>query len=246
MSKDINILFEDDDIFIVNKPAGLLTIPDRYNHSLPSLINILKSQGRDFFVVHRLDKDTSGVLIFAKNADAHRILSMQFEKQKVTKIYHAVVGGIVPKDEITVDIPLIQNPGKGGGVLPSARGKESLSLVKVIERFKVATFIEVNLITGRQHQLRAHVAAIGHPLLVDDLYGEATDFYLSSIKRKFNLKKNTSELPIISRISMHSFSIEFMHPTSGESVKFQAEYPKDFTVLLNVLRKYSSLGEFGR
>ncbi len=243
MNKSIKVIFEDDDILIVNKPAGLLTIPDRYNHALPSMINVLRSSGRDCLVVHRLDKDTSGALIFAKNAESHRTLNLQFEKQEVTKIYHAVVGGIVPKDEIRVDIPLVQNPGKGGGVLPSARGKESLSIIKVIERFKAATFVEVNLVTGRQHQLRAHVAAIGHPLLVDDLYGEATEFYLSSIKRKFNLKKNTTELPIISRISMHSFSLKFKHPATNETLEFEAEYPKDFRVLLNVLKKYSSLGD---
>ena len=243
MSKNfkLNIIFEDEHIIAINKPAGLLTIPDRYNSALPSLIKILREINENTLIVHRLDRETSGIILFAKTAEAHRHLSIQFEKQKVEKLYHAVVGGIVPKDELEIDIPLIQNPGKGGGVLPSIRGKESLSIVKVIERFRSATLLEVNLITGRQHQLRAHVASIGHPLLVDDLYGEGTQFLLSSIKKKFNLRKNEIELPIISRITMHSYSIGFEHPATGEMVRLSAEYPKDFRVLLSVLKKYSSL-----
>lgn len=240
-NKLINILYEDDHLVAINKPAGLLTIPDRYNAELPCLIKMLRKDGDDILVVHRLDRDTSGVILFAKTAEAHRHLSIQFEKQQVVKFYHAVVGGIVPKDELEIDIPLIQNPGKGGGVLPSIRGKESLSIVRVMERFRVATLLEVNLVTGRQHQLRAHVASIGHPLLVDELYGEKSEFFLSSVKRKFNLKKNDVEQPIISRISMHSHSVEFAHPASEEKMKIEADYPKDFRVLINILRKYSSM-----
>lgn len=240
MKPNINIIFEDQDIIVINKPSGLLTIPDRYNHLLPSVISYLKSKYGECFVVHRLDKDTSGVMVFAKNAEAHRKLNLQFDNQQVKKIYHAIVQGILQKDELEVDIPLIQNPN-GVGVLPSIRGKECLSIIKVLERFKVATLVEVNLVTGRQHQLRAHVAAIGHPLLVDDLYGENSAFLLSSIKRRYNLKKNTAEKPIISRISMHSCSIEFLHPSINQMVKFEAPYPKDFEATLEVLRKYAKL-----
>ncbi len=240
MKPKIDIIFEDNDIIVINKPSGLLTIPDRYNHLLPSAISYLKSKYDECFVVHRLDKDTSGVIVFAKNAEAHRRLNLQFDNQQVKKIYHAIVQGILQNDELEVDIPLIQNPN-GIGVLPSIRGKECLSIIKVLERFKVASLVEVNLVTGRQHQLRAHVAAIGHPLLVDDLYGENSEFMLSSIKRRYNLKKNTDEKPIISRISMHSCSIEFTHPSSNEVVKFEAAYPKDFEATLEVLRKYAKL-----
>jgi len=235
------IIFEDDDILVINKPAGLLTIPDRYDSTAKSLYTILKNKYEEILTVHRLDRDTSGVLIFAKSTEAHRLLNFQFEHKEVKKIYHAVVSGIVPKNEVRIDIPLIANSGKGGGVLPSARGKESLSILNVVRRYRNATLVEVELVTGRQHQLRAHVAAIGHPLLIDSLYGENTEFYLSSIKRKFNLKKNASEQPIISRITMHSYSISFVHPVKNEIVEFIAEYPKDFRVLIQLLDKYSSL-----
>lgn len=235
------IIHEDEDILAINKAAGILTIPDRYNHAEKSLITSLREEYPELMVVHRLDKDTSGIILFAKNKEAHRSLNMQFDDQSIKKIYHAVVGGIVPKDEISVDIPLIQNPGKGGGVLPSPKGKESLSIVKVLKRFRNSTFIEVDLVTGRQHQLRAHVAAIGHPLLIDNLYGENSEFYLSSIKKKFNLKKHDVEQPIISRITMHANSINFLHPSKNIRLTLSAEYPKDFRVLLQLLEKYASI-----
>jgi len=233
-------IYEDDDIIVINKPSGVLTIPDRYNDKLPSIISHLRSRLGDYYIVHRLDKETSGVMIFAKNAEAHRNLNLQFDEQAVTKIYHAIVQGIVQQDELQIDIPLLQNP-HGIGVLPSIHGKNCLSIVRTIERFKIASLLEVNLVTGRQHQLRAHVAAIGHPLLVDDLYGENNAFLLSSIKRRYKLKKNTEEKPIISRITMHSYSIEFSHPRTNDKLKFLAEYPKDFQATLEILRKYARL-----
>ena len=238
---EFEILFEDDEILAINKPAGMLTIPDRYDKNAPNLVAILKERYEDIFTVHRLDKETSGVLLFAKSASAHRDLSLQFQEQRVLKIYHAVVGGIVPRDEIEIDIPLILNPANKPGVLPSARGKESLTILKVLERFKTTTLVECNLVTGRHHQLRAHVASIGHPLLIDDLYGENTEFFLSSIKKRFNLKKNDEEKPVINRITMHAYRIAFAHPETHEQMSLVADYPKDFRVLLQVLKKYSSI-----
>ncbi len=243
MYKDIEfeIIFEDDNLVAINKPAGLLTIPDRYNKKIPCLSRILEDKYGKIFVVHRLDKETSGLMIFAKNPETHKNLNTQFQEKQVQKIYHAVVGGVVGRDKTDVDIPLLPNPFGGAGVIPSARGKESLTIVTVIERFRSSTFVECNLVTGRHHQLRAHVAAMGHPLLIDDLYGENTEFMLSSIKRKFNMKKHDVERPIISRITMHAFSLDFIHPINNEKMHLEAEYPKDFRVLLQVLRKYSSI-----
>lgn len=241
-TQDIQYLYEDESIVIVSKPAGVLTIPDRYNKELPNLRRILEKKYGKIFVVHRLDRDTSGVMVFLKNADAHRILNEQFQNNEVEKIYNVVVSGIVPREEIDIDIPIIADPVKLGMSRPSARGKESLTKVKVIERYRVATLIECDLVTGRHHQIRVHCAAVGHPLLVDELYGQNTEFYLSSIKRKFNLKKHTVENPIINRVTMHSTKISFLHPDTNEKVTFEAPFPKDFQALLNVLRKYSAVG----
>ncbi len=241
MKINIEINYEDEHIIAVNKQSGLLTIPDRYDRNAPSLDKLLKEKYGEIFVVHRLDRETSGIILFAKNAEAHRDLNIQFEKHTVRKIYNAVVSGIIVDDSLEIDIPLMANPGRGGGVIPSARGKESLTQLRVLERFRIASLVECNLVTGRQHQLRAHVAAIGHPLLVDDLYNENKEFYLSSIKRKFNLKKNQTEFPIISRITMHAKSVGFVHPASKENIELSAEFPKDFRVLIELLRRYAKI-----
>lgn len=238
---NFNKIYEDDSIIVINKPAGMLSIPDRYDSNVPNLKYILEDIYGEIFIVHRLDKGTSGVMLFAKTPESHAGLSEQFEQRQIKKIYHAVVGGVVPKEEIEIDIPLLPNPAKKGMAIPSARGKESLSILRVLEKFRHATHVVINLVTGRQHQIRVHVATIGHPLIVDSLYGSNKEFYLSTIKRKFNIAKNEIERPIISRISMHSYSLGFIHPQTGERLHFEADYPKDYRVLLQVLRKYSSI-----
>lgn len=232
-------IYEDDRILLINKPAGLLTIPDRYDDTLISLRAILYDEYGEIFIVHRLDRDTSGIVIVAKDADAHRNLSMQFEDLSVTKIYHVVADGVIHQDYLEIDIPLMGDPRKPGRTIPSARGKESLTIVTVKDRYRHGTFAEINLVTGRHHQIRAHLASIGHPLLIDEVYGNATEFYLSKIKKRFNLKKKDVEKPIISRLSMHAFSLGFKHPSDDKVVSFEAEYPKDFAALLQVLGKYA-------
>lgn len=233
------IIFEDGNIVIVNKPSGLLTIPDRYDTDEPNLTAILNEKYGKIYTVHRLDKDTSGIMVFAKDAASHRDLSIKFQEQQVQKIYHAVVKGVFPQDEMEIDIPILPDPSRKGLSIPSARGKESLSVVKVLTRFTSSTLVEVDLVTGRHHQLRVHMAAVGYPLLVDAAYGGDPAFLVSSVKRKFNLKKHTDERPVISRLSMHAYSLTFLHPATGEPVGVVADYPKDFRAMLSILEKYS-------
>lgn len=233
------ILFEDDSLLVIDKDAGILTIPDRYNHNLQSLSQILKEKYGEIFIVHRLDRDTSGVIIFAKDADTHRELSIAFENNEVKRIYHVITQGIIPQDYIEIDIPLVQSRQKSHIMIPSAKGKNSLTKLQVLKRFKNSTLAECELITGRHHQIRAHLQAIGYPLLVDELYGNNESFLVSSIKRKYNLKKDTEEQPIISRLTMHAYSIEFIHPSTKELLHLTAEYPRDFSALIQVLEKYS-------
>ncbi len=235
-----SILFEDNDIVVIDKPAGMLTIPDRFSPA-ENLRALLSSKYGQIFVVHRLDRETSGVLVFAKNAEAHRNLSIQFENHTVTKIYSAVISGQLAEDELSIDIPLMPDPVHKGLMRPSARGKDSLTIMKVIERYRIATHVECDLRTGRQHQIRVHSASIGHPLLVDSLYGKSEAFLLSTIKRRYNLQKNEEEKPIISRITLHSKTLGFKHPSTGADVEFTSELPKDFKALLSVLRKYSAI-----
>ena len=235
----IDVIYEDDFILVLNKHAGCLTIPDRYDKSAINLYDLLTKKYSKIYTVHRLDKDTSGVIVFAKNAESHRNLNQQFQDLKVTKIYHAVITGYVSQDELVIDIPLIEDLRYKGQMKPSARGKESLTVLKVINRFRNSTLVELNRVTGRHHQIRVHCAAIGHPLLVDEIYGKSSEFKVSYLKRNFKLKKGEQEIPIISRITMHSKTIKFLHPVSGIEMYFEADYPKDFEALIEILNKYS-------
>lgn len=243
-NEQLDCVHIDDDIIVINKTAGMLTIPDRFFKKAVSLKELLQNEYGEVFVVHRLDRETSGAIVFARNADSHRILNEQFSNHSVNKLYHAIVSGIINEDSFEIDIPIMPNPAKPGTMIPSARGKSASTLVRVKERYKFASWVECKLQTGRQHQLRVHFAAIGHPLLVDSIYGNNEKFYLSTLKRRFNLKKNTQELPIISRLTLHSYLLEFLHPKTQELISFQIDYPKDFKATLQVMRKYSSFKEY--
>lgn len=239
---DLDIIFEDDDIIAVNKPANLLTIPDRYNKTLPSLSVMLKERCNEIYTLHRLDFGTSGIILFAKNAATHSFLSDQINNRTINKFYNAVLQGNFPEETMQVDIPLLPNPGRGGGVIPSIRGKKSITIFNVEQRFINYTLVKVQLLTGRLHQIRAHAASIGFPLLVDELYGNKTEFYASEVKKRYNLKKGTEERPIISRPTLHSKQITFIHPSNKE-MTLEAEYPKDFKALLQILSKYACVKE---
>jgi RluA family pseudouridine synthase len=234
------VLHEDDALLVLHKPAGLLVLPDRFAVALPNVRTMLIEKYEEIFIVHRIDRDTSGLLIVAKTADAHKHLSEQFQSRTVRKLYHGIVTGVVEKEAMEIDIPLMPDPSRKGLMSPSARGKESLTRMQVLERFRMATLVECELVTGRQHQIRVHCAAIGHPLLVDSDYGQAAEFRLSSIKRKYNLGKYVAEeAPLTRRTTLHAHSIEFIHPSTGAAMRFDTPYPKDLKALVQALRKYA-------
>jgi RluA family pseudouridine synthase len=237
--KEFKKIYEDDFILVINKAPLVLTIPDRWNDKLPSLQSLLKQEYNEIFTVHRLDRDTSGIMVYAKNAEIHKYLNTLFEKQEIEKIYHAIVEGQFDDEPIEVDIPILTDPANKGKSIPSARGKSSLTKVKLIKNFRNSALVKCMLVTGRHHQIRVHLSAIGHPLLVDNIYGNNEEFKVSSIKKKFNLKKNTTENPMIIRNTLHAYSLKFIHPITNQEVEFTAEYPKDFAATIQVLEKYS-------
>lgn len=239
-----DILFEDEHIVVLAKPAGLLTLPDRFDMQLHNVRALLQERYGEIFIVHRIDRETSGVLLCCKTAEAHKILSEQFESRSIRKVYHAIAQGRFEQDELAIDIPLQPDPARPGLMAPSVRGKESLTNVRVLKRFRMATLLECELITGRQHQIRVHCAAVGHPLLIDKDYGGLEEFMLSTVKRKYNVGKNQEEKPLMSRTTLHAFSLEFRHPATQESLRFEAPYPKDFKALLQTLEKYASYKQF--
>jgi 23S rRNA pseudouridine955/2504/2580 synthase len=180
-------------------------------------------------------------MVFAKDAETHKYMNTLFENQDITRKYHVLVKGIFPKQNLDIDIPILPSSSKKGLSMPSARGKDSLTKAEVIDRYDKATMLECNLVTGRSHQIRVHLSTLGFPLYVDADYGGFENFLLSNFKKRFNLKKQTDERPILDRLSMHAFSLEFIHPVSKEPIKVEAEYPRDFAAMVQILNKYNKI-----
>lgn len=242
MMKNLEILYEDDDFVIINKPAGMLSVPDRFNQEIPNLYNILKLKYGNIFIVHRLDADTSGVIVFAKNQAAHRDLSIKFEKRDVKKNYVAIVNGKIEKQDNSINLPVAERKGKPGTMkIYRYAGKKAITNYKVLESFKRFTLVEVELLTGRMHQIRVHFQAIGHPLAVDPVYGGREALFLSEIKSRYQKKEDEEEKPLIRRLTLHAKSIEFKHYRTNKIIRVEAQIPKDFKALLNQLRKNDKL-----
>jgi 23S rRNA pseudouridine955/2504/2580 synthase/23S rRNA pseudouridine1911/1915/1917 synthase len=230
------VLFYDDDIIVVDKPSGIPVIPERFAKTV-SLQEMLGNEFEEVFVVHRIDKGTSGLICFARNAAAHRHLSMQFQEHTVKKFYTAFVKGKLAEKSGTIDAPIAENELHPGRMLVHQRGKQAITLYEVMEEFKHASILKVEIKTGRTHQIRVHMAYIGHPLLVDDVYAKVKGFFLSSVKKKYKLT-DEEERPIIDRLTLHASSLSFLHPSSNEQVTFETPLPKDLEALAKLLRKY--------
>lgn len=224
------IVFEDENYILVNKPPFLSTLEDR-NESL-NLLRLAKSYVPDAQVCHRLDKDTSGVLAIAKNPEAYRHLSIQFEKRQVIKLYHAVVDGIHQFNETEVDQPILKQED-GIAKISKRDGRPAVTYFTSLKPYRHHTLVACRPVTGRMHQIRVHLAFLKASITGDELYG-GKPFFLSQVKRKFNLKKETEEQPLMKRMALHAFSLEFTN-LSGTIHKSEAPYPKDMQVLLRQL-----------
>ncbi len=230
------ILFEDNDFLLINKPYGVSTLDDR-DITKQNILKMARAYTPDPQVCHRLDKETSGVLAIAKNPEAYRHLSMQFENREVVKIYHAVSASKQKLDNRLVELPILTL--KDGNVkIDRAEGKLASTIFNTLKVYDQASLIACFPITGRMHQIRIHLATIGSAILADSLYG-GKDLFLSQMKSKnFNLKNDTEEQPIIKRVALHAFSLTF-NKMDGTSIETKAPYPKDFSVLIKLLEKYS-------
>ncbi len=224
------ILFEDNDFVVVNKPPFLSTLEDR--QSDVNLLKLARAYVSTAQVCHRLDKDTSGVLAIAKNPEAYRHLSMQFEKRSVNKIYHAVVDGTHQFSETLVDAPILKQDD-GMVKINKRDGKSAQTYFTSIQAYRAYTLVKCRPITGRMHQIRVHLSLLEAPITGDELYG-GKPFFLSSIKRGFNLKKETEEQPLVKRMALHAFSLEFAD-LAGISQLIEAPYPKDIQALIRQL-----------
>ncbi len=227
------ILHVDEAILVVNKPPGLPTLPDGYNSAVPHLKSLLEPDFGRLWIVHRLDRQTSGVIVLARSAAAHRHLNLQFERRQVVKTYHALVLGIPTWDEQTIRLPLRANGDRRHRtVVDPKNGKPAVTELKVKQRSedKIA-LIEAVPRTGRTHQIRAHLAAIGYPLAADELYGGGKAFFLSQIQPI----ASKDDTPLIERAALHSVSLELIHPDQLNNLIFPAPYADDFVQVVNLL-----------
>ncbi len=233
----ITILKDTEDYVIISKPSGMLTLPDRHDLELNCVRNFLEHQYGKIFIVHRLDKDTSGILVAAKNEEMHKHLSMQFEERTTVKKYQALVMGNPIETEGLIKEPIAEHPAKNGTMWVHAKGKESTTAYTVLERYNQYSLVEFNLLTGRTHQIRVHAKFIGHPIVCDVLYGNAAPLLLSSIKNKFKLSKlQDEEIPIMARLALHAFSLIFVN-LQNEQVTCEAPFYKDMQATITQLNK---------
>ncbi|HLA37953.1 MAG TPA: RluA family pseudouridine synthase [Candidatus Brocadiales bacterium] len=246
----LEVLFEDGHVLAVNKPTGLAVIPERGEieatliggllHYLQNLSPLSRGKGLRPRLVHRLDKDTSGVLLVAKDPEAERHLSGQFEGRVIEKEYVALVDGRVEREEATINLPLEETTR--GKMRPSPRGKGAVTQYRIQERFNGFTLLKLMPKTGRTHQIRVHLKAIGHPLSIDPLYGNRSAIFLSSLKADYKPKKGQTETPIISRLTLHAHKITFEPLPGVGKMTVEAPMAEDMDRLIRVLRKYKGSG----
>lgn len=233
------VIFENEHFIALNKPAGMLSIPDR-KQSEPSLKDMLIEKYNEIFTVHRLDKGTSGVIVFAKDQETHKQLSQLFEGRDVEKYYVGLVHGKVTDDKGTIDAPIMEHPGKNGKMVINAKGKTSLTDYEVVERFRLFSWVKFRIHTGRTHQIRIHMQQLGHSIVCDEYYGTPDPILVSTLKKRFNLAKSEeAERPLMARLALHSSLLKF--DLSGEHYELEAEMPKDLRALLQQLRKWNAL-----
>ncbi len=218
----IHCLYADNSLLVLNKPAGIASVPGGWEESETSLFEQAEAEYGKLWIVHRLDKVTSGVILFARTAAAHRTLSLLFETRAVHKMYHAVLVGIPPWEEQTCRAPLRANVGHSHRtVVDEKKGRASVTRFQVRERYVAHVLVEAMPESGRTHQVRAHAAALGFPILGDSLYG-APSF------------GQEHPLAVLQRPALHAYSLSFEF--EGKVHSFTAPYPPDLVEALNHLR----------
>lgn len=224
----LEIVYEDDDLMVINKPRGMVVHPAP-GHTSGTLVNAVLSHAGESLssingvlrpgIVHRIDKDTSGLILVCKNDFSHKALAKQLEEHSITRRYHAICSGRLKEEQGTVSAPIGRDEkNRKQQAINYKHGKEAITHYRLLENLQNASLLECRLETGRTHQIRVHMKSIGHPLLGDPLYGPKKNLY--AIKGQ----------------ALHAMILGFVHPRSGEYMEFSADYPKDFQKLLNKLR----------
>lgn len=219
LNSGMEIIYKDEQILAINKPAGLSVLPEGWDKDATYLVKTLEEQYGKIWVVHRIDKVTSGIIIFALTAEAHRSLNIQFEKHQIGKSYHALLNGLPKWEEKVTKFPLRVNVGhKHRTMVDDKNGVRSETRFKILKRYHASALVEAMPMTGRTHQIRVHAYALGYPLLGDILY-------------------SAPETDVILRPALHAYSLTFTYPTTNEEMTFRAEYSSDFQSAVKMLRE---------
>jgi len=229
-----SVIYDDNNIIAVNKSSGISVGGDRWDESKERLDKLIEKDLKinKLFTVHRIDKETSGIVVFAKNRDTHRSLSTAFENRNVKKLYKLIVHGRPAWKEITCDLKLVPNGNKKHmTIIDKFRGKDSLTLFKVILSAGNYSILEAEPETGRIHQIRVHIAALGYPVVCDELYGKINPIKLSSFKRAWK-GDPSEERPLLARLGLHAEEL-----TLPGMQTITAPLPKDMSSLMKQMEK---------
>ncbi len=245
----LHVLFEDHQLVAVDKPAGLATIPGRDEpdsvlHTLAQQLDLPATGSTDprLRLVHRLDKDTSGVLLFAKTSAAQRFVSEQFQNNTIQKEYLAIVVGRPSESEGAIDAPLAPHPNKSARRMTVFKhGRRAITAWKVEQRFRDFALLRCFPRTGKTHQIRVHFAHIGLPLAIDPLYNPSRTevLLLSQFKRGYRPARGDEERPLIARLTLHAQRLTFTHP-NGSLMTIECPPPKDFRATIAQLTKFAA------
>jgi RluA family pseudouridine synthase len=219
------LVSQDDDVIVINKPANLLSIEDGYDPSLAHLRSVLEPLYGHLWMAHRLDKGTSGVMVLARNASAHRNLNESFRLHKISKIYHGLITPVPDWQQRVIDFPLRPNADRKHRTrVDHTQGKQAITTCSVIKWFPLGVLMEIKILTGITHQIRAHLRSINLSIFGDDLYAAG-------------LPPQPLQMP---RLMLHARSLTFPHPTTGEMLTFHTPYPDDFRDAYNQLKVTTS------
>lgn len=228
-------IFNHPAFIVINKPSGLLSIPDREGKEI-SLKKMLEEKYEKIYTVHRLDKETSGLILFAKTEDAHKKISALFESRDIEKYYLGLVHGKMSQATGSINAAIMEHPSGNGKMATNAKGKPSLTDYEVVDSFRLYSLVRFRIHTGRTHQVRVHAQYIGHSIVCDPLYGDAKPFYVSSLKRNFKLSKSAEEeKALLHRLALHAWQLKFNF--EDKPYFFEASLPKDIKATLQQLRK---------